>query len=183
MLNNKGFTLVEVLTTIAILAILMMVAVPNIIGVINSNKERVYINDAKKLHSLAESLVHTKSEFKPLTNDGCIKIPFTELDNGEFDSPPNGAEAYSNNSFVVVKRVVKEQTELNASGVPVTTDVVDYDYFIYLEEDRGDIKSGISFTDVDNLYKDDLEDGDPLVVYSASEMISDVSSANCSSIK
>lgn len=178
MLNNKGFTLVEVLTTISILAILMLVAVPNIVGVINNNKARVYVNDAKKLHSLAESLVHTDSDYKPLTVNECIKIPFSKLNNGEFDTPPNGGN-YSD-SFILVKRIVKRQTETNGAGHKVEVDVVDYEYYVYLAEKKGSVVSGISFMNIKNLYANsNVANKEPADFVEFSNLSFDTSSANC----
>lgn len=46
MKNNKGFTLVETLAVLVILAIMAAVAVPSMIGYIDSAKEKVYISEA-----------------------------------------------------------------------------------------------------------------------------------------
>ena len=40
--NKKGFTLVELLAVIALLALLMGIAVPNIISTINNSKEMIF---------------------------------------------------------------------------------------------------------------------------------------------
>ena len=37
-LNNKGFTLVELLAAMVILAAIMVIAVPNIMGILNNSK-------------------------------------------------------------------------------------------------------------------------------------------------
>lgn len=41
-LNNKGFTLVEVIAVVVLIAVLGMIAVPNILGTINKSKESSY---------------------------------------------------------------------------------------------------------------------------------------------
>lgn len=41
-LNNKGFTLIEVLAVVALLAVLGLIAVPNILKTINNSKENTY---------------------------------------------------------------------------------------------------------------------------------------------
>ena len=56
-LNRQGFTLVELLAALVILALLMAAAVPNVIGMINRNKATSYIEDAKKLAARAEYLM------------------------------------------------------------------------------------------------------------------------------
>ena len=39
MKNEKGFTLVELLATVSILGIIMLIAVPNILGTVERNKK------------------------------------------------------------------------------------------------------------------------------------------------
>lgn len=39
-MNKKGFTLVELLATIALLAIIMMIAIPTVNGIIEKNKKK-----------------------------------------------------------------------------------------------------------------------------------------------
>ena len=49
-LNSKGFTLIEVLATVVLIAILGLVAVPNVLNTINKSKENSYkilIDDIK----------------------------------------------------------------------------------------------------------------------------------------
>lgn len=101
-MNNKGFTLIELLATIALLAVLMIIAVPNVVGVVNRNKNKTYIEDAKKLVSLTEYKVRSKSEYKPSSSSGsyCFKMKF--LGTEEFASAPNGGCYDEDNSYVKV---------------------------------------------------------------------------------
>lgn len=101
-MNNKGFTLVELLATISLLAVLMLIAVPNIIGVVNKNKNKTYVEDAKKLVALAEYKVRAVSTYKP--GNGSYKcITMNELGTGDFDTTaPNGGKYDSNLSYVRV---------------------------------------------------------------------------------
>ena len=54
MLNKKGFTLVELLATIGILALISLIAIPSVINLTNKNKKGMYIKDAKRFISLVE---------------------------------------------------------------------------------------------------------------------------------
>ena len=108
--DKKGFTLVELLATVVILGIIMIVAVPNVMGILTRNRSNTYLEDAKKLSTLAEYQVRSGSNViqKPATGQ-CIVMTLSYLDNAEFEDAPNGGEYLKNVSFVVVK---KEGNEL-----------------------------------------------------------------------
>lgn len=100
-MNNKGFTLIELLATITLLAVLMIIAVPNIIGVVNRNKNKSYIEDAKKLVSLAEYKVRSDS-LKPSSGQSyCFTMEY--LGSEEFGTAPNGGKYSLSKSFVRVE--------------------------------------------------------------------------------
>ena len=46
-MNKKGFTLVELLGVLIILSIIMLIAVPNVISILDKNKKNFFIADAK----------------------------------------------------------------------------------------------------------------------------------------
>lgn len=48
-MKKNGFTLVELLGVIVILAILLVVSVPIILNVVNNSKKNLYINDVKTI--------------------------------------------------------------------------------------------------------------------------------------
>ena len=108
--NKKGFTLGELLATIVILGLIMVVAVPNVMGILDKNRSSTYVTDAKKLATLAEYQVRSGGNTvqKPSTNN-CIVLTLSYLDNSEFEDPPNGGDYLKQVSFVVVK---KEGNEL-----------------------------------------------------------------------
>ena len=90
-LKNRGFTLVELIATMAILAIIMLMALPNIIGVVQSNKKTTYIEDAKKLVSLAEYKIRSVPTKKPELGSQtgtCFKL--SDLTNDISDGPNGG---------------------------------------------------------------------------------------------
>ena len=136
-MNNKnGFTLVELLATITILGIIAVLAVPNILGVVKRNKDKTYIEDAKKLVSLAEYQFRSQND-RPNSMDICIK----DLDTDEFDSAPNGGSYSSNDSCVHIY--------INQEG--------SYGYTVTLiEVDKEENKiRGIERVDSNKLYGDD----------------------------
>ncbi len=98
-MNNKGFTLIELLATVTLLAVLMIIAVPNIIGVVNRNKNKSYIEDAKKLVSLAEYKIRADSSLKP--NNGTYRCyTMSYLGGEEFGTAPNGGKYSLSRSYV-----------------------------------------------------------------------------------
>ena len=111
--DNKGFTLVELLATVVVIGVLILISVPNMVGVINKNKDSNYIDDARRMQSLAE--YRFRSEDKDKLNDDtpCITYTLKELNkNQEFDKTPDddsSTKKYDfDKSFVVVKKVSNE---------------------------------------------------------------------------
>lgn len=103
--NKKGFTLIELLATIVILGIIMVIAVPNVTGIIYRNRANTYIEDAKKMVTLADYAIRGSNNKITKPADGhCIAFSLQYLDNAEFEEPPNGGDYQKNDSFVVVKK-------------------------------------------------------------------------------
>ena len=93
-MNKKGFTLIETIMVIAILALLMLILVPNVIILINKNNtkschnlEDSIINSAKMYvasnkYELGFSCNEIKSlKIQDLVNSGDLKISDGELTN------------------------------------------------------------------------------------------------------
>ena len=53
-MNKKGFTLVELLAVIAILALLVLVAVPNVLGMFNNAKKDTFATETKDMVRIAQ---------------------------------------------------------------------------------------------------------------------------------
>ena len=102
-MNNKGFTLVELLGSMVILGLIMLIVVPNVVGLMNSNRETVYVEDAKKMILIAKAKVSGKKVKTPMGGGQCVFVGLGFLDNSEFDNPPNGGCYDVNRSFVIIK--------------------------------------------------------------------------------
>lgn len=102
-LNKKGFTLIELLAAMVILAAIMVIAVPNVMGILNNSKSNAYVEDAKKLLSLAEYRFRSDSSIKRPAKGKCIVMTLKYLDNSELDNAPNNGAYDKSKSFVVVK--------------------------------------------------------------------------------
>ena len=103
-MNKKGFTLIELLATIAILALLMLVAVPNVMSTIDKNKQNTYVEDAKRMITLAEYEIRSNSSIELPTNGNCIVIPLGSLDLTDFSDGPEGGSYDLEDSYVVIAR-------------------------------------------------------------------------------
>ena len=141
-MNNKGFTLVELIGSMVILGLLMLVVVPNVVGLMNSNRQTVYIEDAKKLVNIAKSKV-SMHKISTLADNQCAFLGLGYLDNSEFDNPPNGGCYDVNSSFVIIKK----------NG---TTH--EYDYYVQLAElYEGKYNGILEPTDIKNITKDTIK--------------------------
>lgn len=140
-LNNKGFTLIELLAAMVILAAIMAIAVPNIMAILNNSKADAYVEDAKKMISLAEYKVRANPSLRPAS--GSCKIPLRDLDNSEFKNAPNNGQYDLDKSFVVVTRSGSDDKKI-------------YTYSVTIVEDLGEGKGtrGISNASYTNLYQD-----------------------------
>lgn len=103
-MNKKGFTLVELLAVIALIAILSGMAVPNVMSSINNSKKNSFLVDSRRMISKAENLVATNSTIRASIKNGTAKtFTLQELNiNGEFLKDADGGE-YDSSSFINVK--------------------------------------------------------------------------------
>lgn len=99
-MNRKGFTLVELLGVLVILSIIMLIAVPNVISIMDKNKKDIYVSDAKKFVSAVQYEL-SKNNAYPTTGSCYVKL--SSLDNVDMDQSPNKHD-YSGNSYVVITK-------------------------------------------------------------------------------
>ncbi|CAM2078306.1 MAG: prepilin-type N-terminal cleavage/methylation domain-containing protein [uncultured Clostridium sp.] len=75
--KKRGFTLIELMAVIAIIAILATVLIPTIIGYINRSRKSVVINQCKNIHRIIE-LRKVDEQFKFKENEKQIRDIFKE---------------------------------------------------------------------------------------------------------
>ena len=109
-MNRKGFTLVEVLVVIAIVAILLLVLVPNVFIMINKNNEKSCNNLVKNIESAAKIYVNNNKYDLNFTCGGTIEIKFQTLvdsgdlkleDDDKLTNPANNTEIELDNTVSV----------------------------------------------------------------------------------
>ena len=73
-MNKKGFTLIEILVIIGLLAILMFIAIPQLVGVVKIAKDNTYIEDCKNyMSALEEKFISIQFDEAEIRN-GCYMI-------------------------------------------------------------------------------------------------------------
>lgn len=142
-MNKKGFTLIELIGTITILAIIMAIAIPNVISITRKNKNQTYINDARKMVTLAKYKFESDAEIPRPNSSRCVIIQFQYLDQSELQKGPENGEYDGINSYV---KIEYENSK--------------YIYSAQLIEkygDDGENKKGVKLTSYEDLVKLDAK--------------------------
>ena len=74
-MKSKGFTLVEILAVMVILAVLIGIAVPNMVGIGNKNRNNMYCTKVKNIESAAQQFAED--------NFGTVEAAF--IANGKYE--------------------------------------------------------------------------------------------------
>ena len=112
-LNNRGFTLVEVLAVIIILAIIASIAIPNVLSTINSSKDRSYDIMIKNIITASKALfeeVEYGGELHKYTIDD------TQIDNE--DETSETSETISSSTITEEELIIEE----DPTSIKITTD-------------------------------------------------------------
>lgn len=140
-MNKKGFTLVELLATIAILAIISIIAVPNIVKIMDSNKKEKILNDGLTVISLAKQEVAGNRDLNDGLNTGDIKKTLQELDeHNDVVMDPDGKAYKRGESYVNISKV---------NGVVM--------YCVYLESENWILSNNTNCVYEDNLWEDNAK--------------------------
>ena len=159
MKNNKGFTLIELLAVVVILAVIMTLAIPNIVSTINRNKKEVFIEDAKKFQAAAEyKVVNDKSLQLPTTTSALV-LTLGEVDKSGIESSPYSTNYSSTKSYVVITKENKDITVDDGTGRK-SKNLNEYTYYVHLVTCTTDDCTGDS---VEKRYGINLQRVDTLV--------------------
>jgi len=103
MRNKKGFTLVELLGVIVILGVLMLVAIPNTVSLIDKNKKGSYIEDARTFISLVKNKVQVDKKLElPIDGSSVFVMTLGYLNTNDIKDSPYGNEYSKDASFVAI---------------------------------------------------------------------------------
>ena len=131
MKDNKGFTLIELLAVVVILAVIMTLAIPNIVSTINKNKKETFIEDAKKLQASAEYKVISDRSLQLPSSTNALVLTLGEIEKAEITDSPYGNKYSKTKSFVVVTkegRTVSADTGTGRENLNVN----EYTYYVHL---------------------------------------------------
>lgn len=82
-MNKYGFTLIELIATIVIMALILLLVVPSITALVNNNEEKQYQYYADALVEATEIFVGREGEditnLGTLNFTGCVDISYSEL--------------------------------------------------------------------------------------------------------
>lgn len=101
-MNKKGFTLIELIATITILSILMAVAIPNVISITRKNKNQTYINDARKMVTLAKYRFESDATIPKPSSSSSVVILLIALDRSELQKGPENGQYDTERSYVKI---------------------------------------------------------------------------------
>lgn len=143
-MNKKGFTLIELIGTITILAIIMAIAIPNVISITRKNKNQTYINDARKMVTLAKYEFESNANItRPNgTENGCVIISLNNLDQSELQKGPESGTYDGNESFVKIIYDKDKKT---------------YAYSVQIIEEYSGNRKGLKLTPYDEIVKLDAK--------------------------
>lgn len=142
-MNKKGFTLVELLATMVILAIIAGVAIPNVIKIMSNNEKEKVLNDGLTMIAQAKGILAGDYDLREqIRQTGASKVIYLyDLDKyGDISNDPKGTAYNRNNSYVKVFK----------SGNLIA-------YCAYLESNNWVLKNGSSCVNEDKLLTDDAK--------------------------
>ena len=73
-MNDKGFTLIEILAVMIIMGVILLIAVPSVSQSISQSRTSTYITEAKRFVEAARNLVETE-QLKIISKDTTFYIP------------------------------------------------------------------------------------------------------------
>lgn len=111
MMNKKAFTLVELLAVVVILGVLMMIAIPNTISLIDKNKATTVLENAKTFVSLVQAKLQTDKSLELPTSSSYVTVMnLRYLNTNDLGDSPYGGPYNLDYSYVAVKLVNNKYT-------------------------------------------------------------------------
>lgn len=140
-MNKKGFTLVELIAVVVIMAIIAMIATPNIISLIDNGKRSDYIADAKsfiakakymeKLEKYNKQGGDSEDSYFTKEGDGIKKILLSKIVNINDFNDPYGGEYKKGESYVKFKIATENGINVKEASIYLKSGDGDNCHIIY----------------------------------------------------
>lgn len=101
-MNKKGFTLIEILAVIIILGVIMTVAVPNVLSMIDRNKKDTFIEHARLMATQAEYTIRKDTTIEYPSANKAIILTLEYLNTDDVSASPYNTDYDKTRSFVAV---------------------------------------------------------------------------------
>lgn len=100
-MNNKGFTLVELIAVLAVMLTILLIAIPSISSTIDRNKENLSSKSIDIIKAASEIYVSTylKKDIKTSYNNGTCYVKITDLINKDILSLDEIKESSKDNEI------------------------------------------------------------------------------------
>lgn len=102
-MGKKGFTLVELLAVLIILGIIMAIAIPSTVSILDNNKKKTYISDAKRFATMAELEYKKNGCLNGSGSDSSCTLYLSKVNDGTLDEDPDGGKYSLDQSYVLVE--------------------------------------------------------------------------------
>lgn len=119
-INEKGFTLIELLAVIIILGVIMTIAVPNVLSMLDKNKKDTFIEHAKLMANQAEYAIRKDTTIEYPTKNNAIIMTLEYLNTEDISESPYNTMYSPSQSFVAI---------VNYSD---DAGVTEYKYYVHL---------------------------------------------------
>lgn len=140
-MNKKGFTLVELLSTLVILSIIAVIAIPNVVRIISNNNKSKVLNDGIALIAQAKKKLAGDYELREQIDATGYNYTLQALDEySDITNDPKGSAYNRSNSHV---KVYKRNNHIT--------------YCVYLESDNWTLENSGTCIDEADLFSDNAK--------------------------
>lgn len=123
--NKKGFTLVELLAVIVILAIILAIAIPSISGIVNSAKKGAFESDAKMIVTGIEYRV-LEASVDPTKTAPAVGSILDSIDDYGADPANYTAAEITSMNPITISITTNANSEFGAWSATATKNTVTY---------------------------------------------------------